>query len=58
MVIASTLMEPLVEFGGKVKRAAGEVKRIGGALTGTESGWMLWSRVMSASLCGGKRGWK
>jgi len=35
--IASPLTEPLVEFGGEVERAAGEVDRVMGALTATES---------------------
>jgi hypothetical protein len=31
-------METLVEFDGKLERAAGEVERVMEALTGTESG--------------------
>ena len=37
VVIASPLTEPLVEFGGEVERAPGEVERVMGALTATES---------------------
>ena len=36
-VIASPLTEPLVEFGGEVDRAVGEVERVTGGLTATES---------------------
>jgi hypothetical protein len=36
-VSASPLTEPLVEFGGEVERAAGEVDRVTGTLTATES---------------------
>jgi hypothetical protein len=35
--IASPLTEPLVELGGEVERAAGEVERVRGTLTATES---------------------
>ncbi len=35
--IASPLTEPLVEFGGEVESAPGEVERVTGALTATES---------------------
>ena len=37
VVIASPLTEPLVEFGGEVERAPGEVERVTGAFTATES---------------------
>ena len=37
VVITSLLMEPLVEFGGEVESAPGEVERVKGALTATES---------------------
>jgi len=48
------LMEPLIDFGGKVKRAAGKVACITRALVRTESVWMSWSGGTSASLCGGE----
>ena len=52
--IALLLVELLIDFGGKVKRAAGEVVCIMRALVGTESVWMSWSGGMSVSLCRGE----
>ena len=54
MGITSLLMEPSIDFGGEVKRVAGEVACITRALVRTKSVWMLWSGGTSASLCGGE----